>query len=349
MSALTRPPVLLIATLVGSLLALTAGCGGDDDAARQDRTAHKKAGVEASGIIAFRRYTDSAETHGEIFTIRPDGTHEQRVSRPPAGSTDEFPRVSPDGRRLAWTRCPEGGSCAVYTAAIDGSGLKRLEVTCRLKPICDASGVAWHPDGERVVVNVSSGRARQVGEGDQIQRSELVEVNLANGRQRVIAGLDNWQGDLTDASWSPDGNRLAADHLFSPFSNRSGERVEIVSAKGGTPRAVTPLGADAGDGPEWSPDGHTLLFRTNAESDDGIGSQLATVPADGGRLRRLDPFGDKRPVRSSDWSPDGRWIVFAAQGKANAFDLFVMKADGSHPRPLVRTPVTDSAPDWGGS
>jgi TolB protein len=62
----------------------------------------------------------------------------------------------------------------------------------------------------------------------------------------------------------------------------------------------------------------------------------------------MDPFGDKRPVRSSDWSPDGRWIVFAAEGKAGAFDLFVMKADGSDPRPLTRTPVTDSGPDWGG-
>ena len=83
--------------------------------------------------------------------------------------------------------------------------------------------------------------------------------------------------------------------------------------------------------------------------EDGTGSQIATVRADGGGLRRLDPFGDKRPVRSSAWSPDGKWIVFAAQGKSGAFDLFVMTANGTRPRPLTRTPVTDSAPDWDGA
>ena len=119
-------------------------------------------------------------------------------------------------------------------------------------------------------------------------------------------------------------------------------------ADGGTPERVTPFDINAGDGPEWSPDGDTLLFRTNADSEDGSGSQIATIRADGSGLRRFDPFGDKRPVRSSAWSPDGKWIVFAAEGKAGAFDLFVMTADGTQPRPLTRTPVPDSAPDWGG-
>ena len=333
--------------LTGLLGAVAAGCGGDDDeTAKPDRDAQAKVGVEAPGIIAFRRYADAAETRGVIFTIRPDGTGEQQVTRPPDGATDEFPQVSPDGRRLAWERCPATGTCAVYTAEIDGGGAKPVEVTCTLKPVCDAANVGWHPDGDRVVVTRASGRVRQVGDGDQIQRSELVEVNLADGRQRVIARIDDFQGDLQSASWSPDGRRLAAGRWFSAFSPRQGGQVEVVPADGGTPKRVTPLDINAGDGPEWSPDGDTLLFRTNADSEDGTGSQVATVRANGGGLRRLDPFGDKRPVRSSAWSPDGKWIVFAAQGKSDAFDLFVMTANGTRPRPLTRTPVTDSAPDW---
>lgn len=333
--------------LTGLLCAVAAGCGDDDDeAAEPDQKA--KVGVEAPGIIAFRRYADAAETRGVIFTIRPDGTDEQQVTRPPDGASDEFPQVSPDGRRLAWERCPETGPCAVYTAEIDGSGAKPVKLTCTLKPVCDAANVAWHPDGNRLVVTRSSGRVRQVGDGDQIQRSELVEVNLADGRQRVIARIDNFQGDLQSAAWSPDGRRLAADRWFSAFSPRPGRRIDVVPADGGTPKRVTPLDINAGDGPEWSPDGDTLLFRTNADSEDGTGSQVATVRANGGGLRRLDPFGDNRPVRSSAWSPDGKWIVFAAQGKSGAFDLFVMTANGTQPRPLTRTPVTDSAPDWDG-
>jgi TolB protein len=64
-------------------------------------------------MIAFRRYADAAETQGVIFTIRPHGTDERQVTRPPDGATDEFPQVSPDGPRLAWERCPETEPCAV--------------------------------------------------------------------------------------------------------------------------------------------------------------------------------------------------------------------------------------------
>jgi TolB protein len=345
--ALTRKQALL-ALLAG--IAVASGCGGDDDdkAPDQQRNAQRKVGVEAPGIIAFRRYSDTAETHGVIFTIRPDGTGERQVTRPPDGATDEFPQVSPDGRRLAWERCPVSGSCAVYTAEIDGGNATRVELTCTLKPICDGANVGWHPDGDRLVLTRASGKAREGSFGDQIQRSELVDVDLGSGRQRVIARLDNWQGDLNNASWSPDGDRLAFDHNFSVFHPRPGRRVEIVPADGGKPKGLTPLGISAGDGPEWSPDGGTLVFRTNADSEDGTGSQIVTIGVDGGRLRRLDPFGDKRPVRSSAWSPDGEWIVFAAADKSGAFDLFVMRPDGTEPRPLTRTPMTDSAPDWGG-
>jgi TolB protein len=336
----------LLALVAG--IAVAAGCGGDDEAISEQRSAQTKVGVEAPGIIAFRRYADAAETQGVIFTIRPDGTAERQVTRPPDGATDEFPQVSPDGRRIAWERCSENEPCAVYTAGIDGNDAKAVELTCTLKPVCDGANVAWHPDGDSLVATRASGRERQAGAGGWIQRSELVQVNLADGRQRVIARIDDWQGDLTNASWSPDGRRLAADHWFSAFHPRPGRRIDVVPADGGTPEGVTPLELNAGDGPEWSPNGDTLVFRTDADSEDGSGSQIATVRADGGGLRRLDPFGDQRPVRSSAWSPDGNWIVFAAQGKSGAFDLFVMTADGTRPRPLTRTPVTDSAPDWGG-
>jgi Tol biopolymer transport system component len=139
--------------LTGLLCAVAAGCGGDDDeSAERDRDVQTKVGVEAPGIIAFRRYADAAETRGVIFTILPDGTGEQQVTRPPDGATDEFPQVSPDGQRLAWERCRETAPCGVYSADIDGSGAKPVEVTCTLRPVCDVANVGWHPDGDRLVV-----------------------------------------------------------------------------------------------------------------------------------------------------------------------------------------------------
>ena len=231
----------LLALFAG--IAVAAGCGGDDDeASDQQRSAESKVGVEAPGIIAFRRYADDAETQGVVFTIRPDGTDERQVTRPPAGGTDEFPQVSPDGRRLAWERCPADGPCGVYTADYRRQRRQGRRADLHAKPICDGANVGWHPDGDRLVVTRASGRARQAGAGDQIQRSELVEVNLADGRQRVIARVDDWQGDLSSASWAPDGRRLAADRLFSAFHPQAGgRRIDILPADGGTPDGVTPL------------------------------------------------------------------------------------------------------------
>jgi Tol biopolymer transport system component len=198
------------------------------------------------------------------------------------------------------------------------------------------------------VVTRSSGRVRQTGDGDQIQRSELVEVGLDGGEGRSILRIDDWQGDVQDASWSPDGRRLAADRYFSSFHPRPGRRIDVIPASGGTPEGVTALTVNAGDGPEWSPDGDTLLFRTQADSEEGIGSQVATVSPDGSGLKRFDPFGDRRAVRSSAYSPDGEWIVFSAAGTSGLLDLFIMKPDGTDPKQLTRTRLTDSAPDWAG-
>ena len=51
-------------------------------------------------------------------------------------------------------------------------------------------------------------------------------------------------------------------------------------------------------------------------------------------------------VFSTSFSPDSAWIVFAMTGVDNLPDLYVMHRDGSGLRPLTKTSVWDSAPDW---
>lgn len=337
-----------------TFLALAAtGCGSDDDeeeraGATGPPVGSSDVGVEAPGIIAFRRYTDSAEEHGVIFTIKPDGSGEKQVTRPADNQSDEFPQVSADGTRLVFDRCADE-VCRVWTAAIDGSDAKELDIACSLEPTCDTAGAAWSPDGEHISFTRSSGRVRQLEDGsDQIQRSELVVTDADGGNLRVLGRMDDYQGDLQSAAWSPDGRRLAFDRFFSAFSDRPGRRIDVIPARGGATKGITPLPLEAGDGPEWAPGGEEILFRTNASDEEGASSQIATIRPDGGGLRKFTPFGKPRPVLSSAYSPDGKWIVFAAEGEANTFDLFIMTADGADPRPLTRTPVRDSAPDWAG-
>ena len=49
---------------------------------------------------------------------------------------------------------------------------------------------------------------------------------------------------------------------------------------------------------------------------------------------------------SASYSPDGKWIVHATNGVDGNADVFIMRADGTGNRPVTRTELWDSAPDW---
>jgi TolB protein len=110
-------------------------------------------------------------------------------------------------------------------------------------------------------------------------------------------------------------------------------------------RRLTPWRLDAGDHPDWSPDGRRLVFRSPADEFDG--SNLWTVRADGTGLKQLTHFGPAVQTLSASFAPDGKWIVISRTGRGGPPDLFAIRADGTGLRPITRTLKWDSAPDWG--
>lgn len=78
-----------------------------------------------------------------------------------------------------------------------------------------------------------------------------------------------------------------------------------------------------------SPDGRTIVF-------DMLGD-LYTLPVAGGRATPLThgPGYDAHPR----YSPDGRQIVFVSD-RAGGEDVWLMRADGSEPRPITRDPYS---------
>jgi TolB protein len=341
----TRICILAAALSAGAL----AGCGGGSNGdGKTTKAKSAGVGVTAPGLIAFRRYTDSAQKEGSVFTIRPDGAGERRVSHSPPGYVDDFPAMSADGRRIAFERCTEAKGCQVWLMNADGSQLRRLHVRCPLWRICDVSGPAWSPDG-RLAVTLASGGVKKAGSGDQVQRSDIVAVDPDRGTQTSVVHVENYQGDLTRPVWSPDGRRIAYEHLWSALSKRAGKTaLEVVSVSGGAPRQITPFAIAAGDGPDWSPDGNWIVFRTHSDSDMGP-TNLAVVHPDGTGLHQLTHFdAAQRRVLSSSYSPDGKWIAYGVRVNGAYPDVFVMRSDGTGSRPLTRTQAWDSAPEWAG-
>lgn len=166
---------------------------------------------------------------------------------------------------------------------------------------------------------------------------EIVVRGLARGAREVAITRDG--GQNVEPAFSPDGRLLAYHSVV-----KGG--IWVVPALGGVPRQIVTWGSS----PAWSPDGRTLAFQgqpwvgsSQNGWNAGEGSTLWTVPAQGGKPRRLTtieevgPGGHGRP----DWSPDGRRIVFVAGPR-----VLSVRADGTD---LRRTSghvwVTDAI--WG--
>ena len=145
--------------------------------------------------------------------------------------------------------------------------------------------------------------------------------------------------------WSPNGRQIAFVRQNSTARPVLGRAIFVVNADGSGVRRVTPWDLDAGDHPDWSPDGNRILFR--APSSDFAASNLYTVRRDGTGLKQVTRFPSRTEVLSASYSPDGRWIVFSRTGRAGLPDLFVIRPNGTGLGQLTRTASWDSAPDWG--
>jgi TolB protein len=144
------------------------------------------------------------------------------------------------------------------------------------------------------------------------------------------------QGYILDASWSPDGLRIA--HTL----HHSGEKddVYVMDANGTNVHQLTDTPVRDWF-PHWSPDGTALAYAHDYE--------LWLMRPDGTEKRRLiEGFS-----RGIAWSPDGRMIAFERGSSADDpqaysnMDIWVVNADGSNPRNLTRSPgVGDYRPSW---
>jgi Tol biopolymer transport system component len=135
----------------------------------------------------------------------------------------------------------------------------------------------------------------------------------------------------TEPAWSPDGAQIA----FS--SRRDGTaHIYVMRADGKDARRLT-SSAKADDHPSWSADGKHIVFAR-----EGV---LSVVSASGGAARRVG----RGPGNAADpaWSPDGKLIAYDYRMPGTPVrEVYVMQADGTHPRPLTKLGNVSAAPAW---
>ncbi len=99
--------------------------------------------------------------------------------------------------------------------------------------------------------------------------------------------------------------------------------------------ALFGLGSDV----TWSPDGRRIAYSVRS----GSLSTIEVIGDDGGTPTVL-----ARNALNPAWSPDGRAIAYSAPSPSHRgdYDIWVIGADGSHPRDVIDATPIDWAPKW---
>jgi serine/threonine protein kinase/Tol biopolymer transport system component len=220
--------------------------------------------------------------------------------------SDSRPRLSPDGRRLAYRRddalwvrdlarlepvrvagtegaevpfwSPDGtwlGFTAegkLWKIRADGSG--KTVLCAQEAPGVNAGGAAWLPDG-RIVFNTG--------------RSPLLEVSDRGGDARVLLDLGDNEADFHNVSALPDGKGfLFGVHEGDSFGN-------ITVWDGTERRTLMRLPGEMISEPVYAPSGHIVYARSLGE-----GPGIWAVPFS---LDRLELTGDPFPVAPGGAQP----------------------------------------------
>jgi eukaryotic-like serine/threonine-protein kinase len=278
----------------------------------------------------------STNQHLRLYSISLPSGERRLISDTPPGASDSWPRVSPDGRRVAFARIGDGFDLRVVDIA--GGASHTLARGAELK------GLTWTTDGQSLLYEVEGTDAKNIWQisasGGRplrppfVTQADAEEIALSpDGRKLAYSrGSDDWNvwrvftdgrpsAELApstriddDGIWSPDGTKFA----FS--SDRSGQaEIWVASAAGTNARRVTNLNGRCGS-PAWSPDGKWLAFDYSGST----AVRVAIVPVDGGPARVLP---DSTVGLVPSWSRDGKWIFFESRRTGN-YEIWKVPAAG---------------------
>ena len=218
------------------------------------------------------------------------------------------------------------------------------ETTCP-----DDTDPSFSPDSKQVTFVQASGLVKTLpGSGPQIEHSSIAIANVDGSDRRVVYQAPPYSADLAAPMLSPHGVLVVFERRNSGLSRPVGANAVFVARSDGTgARRLTPWAENAGDNPDWSPDGNWILFHTHLDDATGIQGQYFLIHPDGTGRRQISHLPSGTFIGSASFSPDGRSIVFAKGPQGGNIDVFTIGLDGTHLRRLTRSRLWDSAPDWG--
>jgi Tol biopolymer transport system component len=138
--------------------------------------------------------TGKPKTSYGLWTIRRDGSHLQRLTRPAASVYDETPDWSPDGRDVAFLRCRTDASthgCIGSLEVVAADGAHRHPI----RAVVGEAYPAYAPNGARIALTSGSESC-----------SGIFTVNTAGGDPREVTHYCDPPGHggfASAPSWQP--------------------------------------------------------------------------------------------------------------------------------------------------
>jgi dipeptidyl aminopeptidase/acylaminoacyl peptidase len=306
-----------------------------------------------------------------IFSVPVEGGTPRQLTH--EGTNNERPRWSPDSRQIYFVS-DRAGDAPKDTSQIwvmDANGSNTREIT---KLATEASGVLVSPDGRRIVFqsNVYPECDSVTGLFDDVCNKNHVEEDAKSlVKARIYTSLlyrhwTQWQTkrrshllvanadgsdirDLTPGNrdvppfslGGPEGYAISPDSLELAFTMNADAQpatstnldVYTVSLSGGEPKKIT-ISPGADDGPQYSPDGKYLAFRTQMRAgyeSDRI--RLQVLERATGATTNLTESLD-RWVGSFTWSPDSTRLFFTSEDRGR-IGLQMISATGGGIRNII--------------
>ncbi|GAA1721576.1 hypothetical protein GCM10009809_16530 [Isoptericola hypogeus] len=333
----------------------------DDHDGREGRPldALRRLGRGSGTQLAWTRFVDAERTAARIVVGDPGGQHVREVTTSSDGVWDIGPRLSPDGRWIAFERDTET-AIGIVLVRTDGTDERALDLGCTWPCAAEITPM-WDYDGSHLYFS------RVVGPFDQYGNAASAALHRVDLRSQEVErvsppGIDGVYEDSM-ASVAPDGTLvfLRVGNPLAPGA-RPSVAVHRMDRDGTDVRQLTPWSL-GGDHPKVSParsgpSRGLVVFDTygTGGAPEGTVPAVATVPldcrplADCERRIRYLTSPTSAPVAHSfpDWSPDGRRVVAVrADGSTGSGDLWTMRWDGRDVRRLTASPLLEIRPDWG--
>jgi len=295
---------------------------------------------------------------GPISRISADGTAKPVVLthvETPAQTDHRSPQFLPDGRHfLYYARgTPEGRG--VYVGQLDGAHSERI-LDADAGAVYAATGhilfvsqgtlyarrfdldrLEWigdrFPVAQQVIVNdgisIAALSASQAGpiiyRSGPIPRQRLVWIDRSGKPGESIGDAD---GVYVSPFISPDGRQVAVGRNINGLWH-----IRLIDTASGLDTRLT---FNLGNFPVWAPDSSNIVFSSGQRIDELNLYKKPAFPT--GRENLLLKTPGVKQAQATDWSSNGKFLLYQALSPKTGYDLWALPVDGSgKPLPLAQS------------